>query len=271
LEGIYNAIVEARRERNKPTLIRLTTTIGYGSKQQGTHGVHGSREYKVSSHEFENLNASIALKADDIAALKTKVGFNPSASFYVPDEVYATWAVVGERGSKLESQWNSLLSSYASAFPSEHAAFTRRIAGKLPDNWEKSLPVYKATDPAQASRKLSEIVLTAIIPALPDLLGGSADLTGSNLTKAKGTVDFQPDNTGLGTYKGTYIRFGVREHGMGAIANGIAAYGGIIPFVGTFMNFVSYAAGAVRLAALSKHQVIWVGEYISTRDDCRRL
>ena len=84
-------------------------------------------------------------------------------------------------------------------------------------------------------------------------------MTGSNLTKVKGTIDFQPDNTGLGSYKGTYIRYGVREHGMGAIANGIAAYGGIIPFIGTFLNFVSYAAGAVRLAALSKQQVIWVG------------
>jgi len=246
LEGIYNAIAEARREKNKPTLIRLTTTIGYGSKQQGTHGVHGT-----------------PLKADDIAALKTKVGFDPSASFHVPNEVYATWAVVGDRGSKLEAQWNSLLSSYAKAYPTEYAELTRRISGKLPDHWEKLLPVYKATDLAQASRKLSEIVLTAITQALPDLLGGSADLTGSNLTKVKGTAEFQPENTGLGSYKGTYIRYGVREHGMGAIANGIAAYGGIIPFVGTFLNFVSYAAGAVRLAALSKHQVIWVATHDS--------
>jgi transketolase len=205
------------------------------------------------------LNFFIALKADDIVALKTKVGFNPSASFYVPDEVYSTWASVGERGSKLQAQWDSLLSSYGKAFPREHAELTRRISGKLPDNWEKSLPIYRSTDPAQASRKLSEIVLTAITPALPDLLGGSADLTGSNLTKVKGTLDFQPDNTGLGGYKGTYVRYGVREHGMGAIANGIAAYGGIIPYIGTFLNFVSYASGAVRLAALSKHQVIWVG------------
>ncbi len=211
---------------------------------------------------IEYLNFSIALKVDDIVALKTKVGFDPSTTFYVPDEVYSTWAMVGERGSKLETEWNSLLDSYGKAFPKEHAELTRRISGKLPDGWEKSLPTYKATDPAQASRKLSEIVLTAITPALPDLLGGSADLTGSNLTKVKGTIDFQPENTGLGSYKGTYIRYGVREHGMGAIANGIAAYGGIIPFIGTFLNFVSYAAGAVRLAALSKYQVIWVGTFI---------
>lgn len=173
--------------------------------------------------------------------------------------MYESWSVIGKRGAVLESQWHSLLDSYAKAHPNEHAELTRRISGRLPANWEKTLPVYKTSDPAQASRKLSENTLTALTPALPDLLGGSADLTGSNLTRVKGAVDFQPENTGLGSYKGTYIRYGVREHGMGAIANGLAAYGGIIPFIGTFLNFVSYAAGAVRLSALSGHQVIWVG------------
>ena len=128
-----------------------------------------------------------------------------------------------------------MLDQYAQKYPKEHAELTRRIAGKLPEGWEKALPVYKSSDPAQASRKLSEIVLTAITTALPELIGGSADLTGSNLTKVKGTVDFQPPSTGLGTYAGTYIRYGVREHGMGAIGNGLAAYGGIIPFVATFL------------------------------------
>lgn len=128
-----------------------------------------------------------------------------------------------------------MLAKYGEAHPKEHAELTRRIAGKLSDGWEKSLPIYKPSDAAQASRKYSEIVLTAITPQLPELMGGSADLTGSNLTKAKGTVDFQPPSTGLGNYSGTYIRYGVREHGMGAIANGLAAYGGIIPFVGTFL------------------------------------
>lgn len=134
-----------------------------------------------------------------------------------------------------------MLASYAQKYPNEHAELKRRIAGELPANWEKSLPVYKASDAAQASRKLSEIALTAISPVLPDLLGGSADLTGSNLTRVKGAVDFQPPSTGLGDYSGTYIRYGVREHAMGAIANGLAAYGGIIPFIGTFL-VRSYAA-----------------------------
>jgi transketolase len=128
-----------------------------------------------------------------------------------------------------------LLAKYGKSYPKEHAELTRRISGKLPEGWEKALPVYKPSDGAQASRKYSEIVLTAITAKLPDLMGGSADLTGSNLTKAKATVDFQHPSTGLGGYSGTYIRYGVREHAMGAIANGLAAYGGIIPFVGTFL------------------------------------
>jgi len=191
--------------------------------------------------------------------LKTKVGFNASTSFYVPQETYDAYAEVGKRGSALQDKWIWTSDAYAQKFPVEHAELQRRISGKLPENWKQALPVYKSTDAAQASRKLSEIILTAITPALPDLFGGSADLTGSNLTKVKGTVDFQHPSTGLGTYEGTYVRYGVREHGMGAIANGIAAFGGIIPFVATFLNFVSYAAGAVRLSALSGHQVIWVG------------
>jgi transketolase len=246
LAGIYDAIADARKEKNKPTIICLKTTIGFGSKQQGTHGVHGS-----------------PLKADDIQALKTKFNFKPDQTFFVPQETYDTYAAIAKRGASLETQWDSLLSAYGKKYPNEHAELTRRISGKLPDGWEKTLPVYKTTDAAQASRKLSEIVLTAITPVLPDLLGGSADLTGSNLTKVKGSVDFQPPNTKLGTYAGTYIRYGVREHGMGAIANGLSAYGGIVPFVATFLNFVSYAAGAVRLSALSKHQVIWVATHDS--------
>ncbi|KAL0947164.1 hypothetical protein HGRIS_013291 [Hohenbuehelia grisea] len=246
LGAIHNAIAEARQEKNKPTIIRLKTTIGFGSKQQGTHGVHGS-----------------PLKADDIQALKTKFGFPADEKFHVPKETYDAYAEIGKRGAALEAKWNDLLAAYKDKYPKEHAELTRRISGQLPEGWEKTLPVYKPADAAQASRKLSEIVLTAVTPALPELVGGSADLTGSNLTKVKGTTDFQPPSTKLGSYAGTYIRYGVREHGMGAIANGLSAYGGIIPFVATFLNFVSYAAGAVRLSALSKHQVIWVATHDS--------
>ncbi|KAL6309105.1 transketolase [Sparassis latifolia] len=246
LEAIYKAIVEAKKEKNKPTIIRLRTTIGYGSKQQGTHGVHGS-----------------PLKADDIVALKTKFGFPADQSFYVPKETYDVYAQAAARGAESEKKWEVLLTAYGQKYPKEHAELTRRIAGKLPEGWEKALPVYTPADPAQASRKFSELVLTAITPLIPDMIGGSADLTTSNLTRTKEMIDFQPESTGLGSYKGTYIRYGVREHAMGAIANGLSAYGGFVPFVGTFLNFVSYAAGAVRLSALSKHQVIWVGTHDS--------
>lgn len=263
MEGIYNAITEARAEKNKPTMIRLRTTIGFGSKQQGTHGVHGSRKHCLYSSTCLTTAYNlphVALKADDLQALKTKFGFPPDQTFHIPKETYGVYGAIAERGATLEAQWDSLLATYAEAYPKEHAELTRRIAGELPLGWEKTLPVYTPADAAQASRKLSELVLTAITPALPELLGGSADLTGSNLTRVKGVEDFQPPSTGLGSYKGTYIRYGVREHAMGAIGNGLAAYGGIIPFVATFLNFVSYAAGAVRLSALSGHQVIWVGK-----------
>ncbi|KAI0693715.1 transketolase [Cytidiella melzeri] len=246
LEAIYNAIVAARAEKNKPTLIRLRTTIGFGSKLQGTHGVHGA-----------------PLKADDIAALKVKFNFPSNETFHIPKETYDAYGAVATRGAQLEKEWNALLASYKEIYPKEHAELTRRIAGELPENWEKALPIYKVADAAQASRKLSEIAINALTPVLPDLIGGSADLTGSNLTRANGIVDFQPPSTGLGNYAGVYIRYGVREHAMGAIANGLAAYGGVIPFIGTFLNFVSYAAGAVRLSALSKHQVIWVATHDS--------
>ncbi|KAF9643001.1 transketolase [Thelephora ganbajun] len=246
LAGIHNAIAEARKEKEKPTIIRLRTTIGYGSKLEGTHGVHGA-----------------PLKADDIASLKTKFNFPADKTFYVPDETYKIYSDVVVRGADLEAKWNDLLAAYGRKYPNEHAELTRRISGELPAGWESFLPVYTPADPAQASRKLSEIVLAAVYPKIPDLIGGSADLTGSNLTRVKGHKDFQHPSTGLGDYSGTYIRYGVREHAMGAIANGLAAYGGIVPYIGTFLNFVSYAAGAVRLSALSGHQVIWVATHDS--------
>lgn len=234
LEAIANAIIEAKKVKNKPTLIRLRTIIGYGSLVQGTHGVHGARTSAHSSQSLPQTNSFTALKADDIKQLKQKWGF-PEDKFFIPPEVQTIYNLVGQRGAKLESNWKQLITSYGQRYPAEHAELTRRIGGELPNGWEQALPVYKPTDSAVASRKLSETVLTALTPALPELLGGSADLTGSNLTKVSKSVDFQPPSTGLGDYKGIYIRYGVREHAMGAIMNGLAAYGGIIPFGGTFL------------------------------------
>ncbi len=246
LEGIEAAIKAAREVKDKPTLICLRTTIGFGSLQQGTHGVHGS-----------------PLKADDIKQLKQKFGFNPDQSFAVPQEVYDAYHARAAEGAAAEEEWNQLFAKYAQSYKAEHDDLARRLKGELPEGWEKNLPTYTPKDSAVASRKLSEIVLTKIADVIPELIGGSADLTSSNLTKWKGSVDFQPKATGLGDYSGRYIRYGVREHAMGAIMNGIAAYGTLIPYGGTFLNFVSYAAGAVRLSALSRDRLIWVATHDS--------
>ncbi|KAI1758946.1 transketolase [Hypoxylon sp. FL1150] len=246
LESIEKAIQNCKDVKDKPSLIKLKTTIGFGSLQQGTHGVHGS-----------------PLKADDIKQVKTKFGFNPEQSFVVPQEVYDLYSKKATEGAALEEEWNKLFADYATKYKAEHADLTRRLKGDLPEGWEKNLPVYTPKDAAVASRKLSEIVLSKIEAAVPELIGGSADLTGSNLTRWKGATDFQPPSTGLGDYAGRYIRYGVREHGMGAIMNGIAAYGTLIPYGGTFLNFVSYAAGAVRLSSLSQVRLIWVATHDS--------
>ncbi|KAK1700783.1 transketolase [Colletotrichum godetiae] len=237
LDSIEKAIAKAQQSKDKPTLIKLRTTIGFGSLQQGTHGVHGS-----------------PLKADDIKQLKEKFGFNPEQSFAVPQEVYDLYNKHAAEGAAAEEEWNKLFAKYGE---------NRRLKGDLPEGWEKSLPVYTPADPAIASRKLSETVLQKIHEIVPELVGGSADLTGSNLTRWKEAVDFQAPATGLGSYAGRYIRYGVREHGMGAIMNGLAAYGTIIPYGGTFLNFVSYAAGSVRLSALSQIRAIWVATHDS--------
>lgn len=197
--------------------------------------VHVCFKTTIEATDYFDRATYPALKPDDIEALKSKFGFSPDQKFQVPQATYDFYGEFGKRGATLEAGWNALLAEYGQKYPKEHAELTRRIAGKLPQGWEHKLPIYKTTDAAQASRKLSEIVLTSIIPALPELIGGSADLTGSNLTKVKNSIDFQPPSTGLGNYAGTYIRYGVREHGMGAIANGLSAYGGIIPFVATFL------------------------------------
>ncbi|EFX01534.1 transketolase [Grosmannia clavigera kw1407] len=246
LEGIEKAIKAAQEVKNKPTLIKLHTVIGFGSLLQGTHDVHGS-----------------PLKAADIKQLKEKFGFNPEESFVVPQTVYDLTAKKIAEGAAFEAEWNELFAKYGQKYKAEHADLVRRLKGDLPEGWEKNLPVYKPTDAAVASRKLSEIVLSKIEEAIPELIGGSADLTGSNLTRWKGAVDFQPPSTGLGTYAGRYVRYGVREHAMGAIFNGIAAYGTLIPYGGTFLNFVSYAAGAIRLSALSQVRLIWVATHDS--------
>lgn len=229
-------------------MIKITTTIGFGSKLQGTGGVHGN-----------------ALKEDDCKQVKQKFGFNPEESFVVPNEVYEMYHKHAAEGAAAEQKWNELFSKYKDEHKDLGADLARRIDPKrlLPDGWEKSLPVYKPSDPAIASRKLSEAVLEAIHDKIPELMSGSADLTGSNNTRWKKAVDFQPPNLGIGDYAGRYVRYGVREHAMAAAMNGMCAYGTVIPAGGTFLNFVSYAAGAVRLSSLSHQRVIFVATHDS--------
>ena len=246
LEGIEQALAKAKEVKDKPSVIKLTTTIGYGSKLQGTGGVHGN-----------------PLKLDDAKEVKKKFGFDPEESFVVPSKVYEMYHAHAAEGAAKEKEWNKLFEEYGKEHKAEHDDILRRLSGKLPEGWQKCLPTYKPGDAAVASRKLSEAVLEAIHEAIPDLIGGSADLTGSNNTRWKKAIDFQPPNLGIGDYSGRYIRYGVREHAMAGIMNGLAAYGTIIPYGGTFLNFVSYAAGSVRLSALSHCRVIYVATHDS--------
>ena len=226
-------------------MIKLTTTIGFGSKLQGTGGVHGN-----------------PLKAEDCKQVKEKFGFDPEKSFVVPQEVYDQYHKHAAEGAAAEQEWNELFEKYAGEHKELAADLKRRLKGDLPEGWEKKLPVYSPKDPAIASRKLSESVLEAIYEVVPELMSGSADLTGSNNTRWKAAIDFQPPNTGIGEWGGRYMRYGVREHAMAGMMNGMSAYGTIIPAGGTFLNFVSYAAGSVRLSSLSHQRVL----YIATHD-----
>lgn len=245
LEGMARAIEAAQAVKDRPSLIRLRTTIGYGSRQAGTEKVHGA-----------------PLGAEDVASVKTAFGMDPQKSFYVPEEVRKYYDSIAEHGRQLAAAWEERLRRYTHSHPKEAEELMRRLARHLPDNLSHLLPRYKPSDPPQATRKLSENVLNAIAPHMPELMGGSADLTHSNLTRWKGAIDFQAPATGMGSYQGRYIRYGVREHAMFGISNGLAAYGALIPFASTFLNFISYGLGSVRLSALSHLRVL----YIMTHD-----
>ncbi|KAJ2962280.1 hypothetical protein NQZ79_g2505 [Umbelopsis isabellina] len=241
LDSIKTAIEKAQKVTDKPSLIKVRTTIGFGSKNQGKESVHGS-----------------PLDAEDIVNVKKKFGLDPEKKFQVADEVYDTYHKFGERGAKVEKDWNELYAKYQKEFSAEGAELKRRLEGKLPKDWSKDLPKYTPNDKAVATRKCSEATLTKLVEVLPELIGGSADLTPSNNTRWKGAVDFQPKSTGIGEYQGRYIRYGVREHAMFGIMNGIAAYQGLIPYGGTFLNFLTYGWGSARLSALSHLRTIFV-------------
>lgn len=226
LEAMANAIEEAKKVTDKPSLIKIFTTIGFGSLMAGTEKVHGS-----------------PLKADDIVQLKKAMGFNPEEHFAVPQSTYDLYHAKAAKGAGINSEWDALVENYSAQFPELASELKRRLANELPEDWAKALPRFTPADKAIATRKLSESVLNKVADLLPELMIGSADLTGSNLTRWKTAVDFQPESSGVGNYAGRYLRYGVREHGMAAIMNGLDAYGGIIPAGATFLNFISYASG----------------------------
>jgi transketolase len=237
LEAIAKAIAEAKAVTDKPSLIKITTTIGYGSPSKAnTAGVHGA-----------------ALGGDEVEATRKNLGWDYEP-FVVPEEVYNHFRKAIDRGASLEAEWSQTWATYKTNYPSEAAELEMITSKQLPANWSDCLPTYTPEDKALASRKHSEICLNAIAKVLPQLLGGSADLTHSNLTEIHVSGDFQK-----GAYQNRNIHFGVREHAMGAICNGIALHdSGLIPYGATFLVFTDYMRNAIRLSALSEAKVIWV-------------
>ncbi|MDT3707016.1 MAG: transketolase [Thiobacillus sp.] len=232
------AIQAAKAETGKPTLICCKTVIGKGSPNKaGTHDVHGA-----------------ALGHDEVEATRKAMGWNHPA-FEVPADIYAGWDAK-TKGQGLETLWNNKFAEYRKAYPAEAAEFERRMKGELPANWKghvsEQLVAINAKAETVATRKASQIAINALAPALPEFLGGSADLTGSNLTNWTGCHPVRHGNPG------NYISYGVREFGMAAIMNGMALHGGVLPFGGTFLMFSEYSRNAIRMAALMKQRVIHV-------------
>lgn len=237
LAAIAKAIEEAKAVTDKPTMIKVTTTIGYGApNKQNTAGIHGA-----------------ALGGDEITATRANLNWNYEP-FVIPEDALGHMRKAIERGASYEAEWEKTWAQYKTKYPQEAAEFERLVSGKLPDGWDAVLPTYTPEDKALATRKHSETCLNKLAPVLPELIGGSADLTHSNLTEIKGFGDFQK-----GAYANRNIHFGVREHGMGAICNGIALHGsGLIPYGATFLIFTDYMRAAIRLSALSQAGSIWV-------------
>lgn len=237
LEAIEKAIAAAKAVTDKPSLIKITTTIGYGSPNKAdSHDVHGSPLGKA-----------------EIQATRDSLGWS-YPEFEVPEDALAHFRKAVDRGAQAQSEWNELLANYKNKYPQEAALLERLQSGKLPEDWAKALPTYTPESKADATRNQSGATLNAIAGVLPELIGGSADLAPSNKTLLKGFGDFQK-----GQYQNRNLRFGVREHAMGAICNGIALHNsGLIPYGATFLVFTDYMRNSIRLSALSEAGVIWV-------------
>ena len=237
-DAIRAATVEAKAETAKPTLIICKTVIGLGSpNKQGKEDCHGA-----------------PLGNDEIALTRKALGWT-EGPFEIPADVYAAWDAKA-KGTQSESAWNDVFAAYAAKYPTEAAELKRRLAGDLPADFAAKADAYIAEVNAKAetiaTRKASQNAIQAFAPQLPEILGGSADLAGSNLTLWKGAEGIESNPAG------NYVHYGVREFGMTAIANGVALHGGFVPYVATFLMFMEYARNAVRMSALMKQRVIHV-------------
>ena len=236
--AIQKAIDAAKKVTDKPSLICCKTIIGKGSpNKSGSHDCHGS-----------------ALGEAEVAATRAEIGW-PHAPFEIPADVYAGWNQK-DKGAARESAWDAKFAAYAKAYPAEAAEFKRRMAGELPANWkaETDKIIAAINDKAEgvASRKASQNAIAALAPLLPEFLGGSADLTGSNLTSCGSFTHVDAKKPG------NYISYGVREFGMAAIMNGMALHGGLLPFGGTFHMFSDYMKNGMRMSALMHQRVVYV-------------
>jgi len=244
--ALNEAFRSARAETGRPSLISLRTIIGWPAPhKQNTGAAHGS-----------------ALGADEVAATKQILGFDPAVDFPVEDEALAHARKVTDRGKQLHAAWDERFAAWAAANPDRKALLDRLVARRLPDGWTSALPQFEPSAKGLATRAASGQVLAALAPVLPELWGGSADLAGSNDTTMKGEPSFIPTQHQTemfpGNPYGRTLHFGVREHGMGAILNGITLHGLTRPYGGTFLIFSDYMRPAVRLAALMKQPSIFV-------------
>jgi transketolase len=251
VQAIDAAIETAKAERSRPSLIALRTVLGYGApSKQGTFKAHGS-----------------PLGPDEVRAAKENLGWPAEPPFFLPDEALNHFRQAQVHGKQWEADWQEAFARYQEDYPEEAAGFKRAMAGRLPTGWARGLPTFAGAEPI-ATRKASGAVLQVLAAAIPELVGGSADLNPSTYTALPGLGDFQPPGWnpedkqgavgGEWGYAGRNLHFGVREHAMGAIAGGMALHGGVIPFTATFLTFADYMRPPMRLAALGETRVIYV-------------
>ena len=236
LAAIEDAIHEAKLETERPSLIMIRTHIGFGSPKQDSASAHGE-----------------PLGEEALKATKEAFDWPVEPSFHIPDEAVSQFSLALNRGRELETEWQDMFGAYRKEFPSEAESFERQFRGELPRDWDADIPLFKPEDAAIATRVASGKVLNAIAKRVPNLLGGSADLAPSTKTLISGSADQAFESAG-----GRNIRFGIREHAMGAMVNGMALHGGVVPYGSTFLIFSDYLRPSLRVAALMNVHSIFV-------------